>query len=79
MAGVEEWSTEAQEMLSRTLELQENIQAQLMDLEACSHRNNIHIHGDNVQEFLEKYIKTQLSLPDTALGIQQRKAPTQGL
>lgn len=71
-------SAETNDLLSRTLQLQKNIQDQLMDLEACSQQNNICIHGvpegaegDTIQDFVEKFNKTQLCLPDIALSIQR--------
>lgn len=78
VAAMEEWSAESREVLSYTLELQESIQAHLTDLEAQSRRNNIRIHSipeeaerGDMQEFLEKFIKTHLALSDTSLDIQR--------
>lgn len=75
---MEEISTDVKEMLSHTLELQEHIQTQLEDLEARSRRNNIRIHGilegsegENITDFIEGFIKTELALPDAPLGIQR--------
>lgn len=69
----------AAEALTYTLELQQTLQAQPTDLEAHSHRNNIHIHGipegaegNNMKTFLEKFFKNELSLADTPqFGIQR--------
>lgn len=78
VAEVEEWSADTRELFSHTLEFQESIQTRLTDLEARSRRNNMRIHGipegaegDNIQDFVEKLIKTELSLTDTSLGIQR--------
>ena len=78
VAEMEEWSTEAKQVLSHVLELQENTQAQLTELEARSRRNNIRIHGiaegaegDNMEEFLEKFITTELSPLNTTLDLQR--------
>lgn len=78
VADMEEWSAKANEVLSHTLQVQENIQAKLTDLETRSRRNNMLIHwipegaeGNNMHDFLEKFIKTELSLPDMDLGIQR--------
>lgn len=78
VADMEELGAENSELLSHTLKLQEKLQARLTDLESRSRRNNIRIHGipegaegDNVQEFLETFIKTELSLPDVTLAIQR--------
>lgn len=95
VADVEEQNTDISELLSYTLEIQQSIQTQLTDLEARSHRNNIHIHripegseGDDIQSFVEKFIKSELSLPETRHGIQRcqqslgsrpHRGPAQGL
>lgn len=78
VADVEEQGAEIGELLSRTLEIQQSIQTQLTDLEARSRRNNIRIHGipegsegDDIQDFVEKFIKSELSPPDDRLGIQR--------
>lgn len=78
VADMEEQGAENSELLSHTLELQDKLQARLTDLESRSRRNNIRIHGipegaegDNIQEFLETFIKTELSLPDVTLAIQR--------
>lgn len=78
VADMEEQGAENSELLSHTLELQDKLQARLTDLESRSRRINIRIHGipegaegDNIQEFLETFIKTDLSLPDVTLGIQR--------
>ncbi len=78
VADMEEQSTEISELLSHTLEIQQSIQTQLTDLEARSRRNNIRIHGipegsegDDIQDFVEKFIKSELSLSDARLGIQR--------
>ncbi|KAI3358297.1 hypothetical protein L3Q82_014671 [Scortum barcoo] len=77
VADMEEQSAEISKLLSHTLEIQQSIQTQLTDLEAQSRRNNIRIHGisegsegEDIQDFVEKFIKSELSLPDTRLGIQ---------
>lgn len=75
---MEAFSADVREVLSHTLELQENLQAQLEDLEARSRRNNLRIHGieegaekEDINGFVENFIKTELALPDTPLGIQR--------
>lgn len=61
MADIEDCNADNTEALTYKLELQQTLQAQLMDLEACSCRNNIRIHGipegaegDNMKTFLEE-------------------------
>ncbi|KAE8293734.1 hypothetical protein D5F01_LYC08848 [Larimichthys crocea] len=78
VAEVEESHAEHAEMITYTLELQKSIQAQLTDLEARSRRNNIRIRGiaegsegDNMKTFLEQFLKDELSLTETPLGIQR--------
>lgn len=78
LAEVEEWSTEAKELLIHTLEVQDTLQEKLTDLEVHSCRNNIRIHGipedaegENIQDFITNFLKTELHLPDTSLGIQR--------
>uniref|UniRef100_A0A3B5QEY1 L1 transposable element RRM domain-containing protein n=1 Tax=Xiphophorus maculatus TaxID=8083 RepID=A0A3B5QEY1_XIPMA len=75
---VEEFNMDVKDVLSHTLQLQEDLQTRLTDLEARSRRNNIRIYGvtegeegDNLQKFIENFIKTELSLTDTTLGIQR--------
>lgn len=77
VADMEEQGAENSELLSHTLKLQDKLQARLTDLESRSRRNSIRIHGipegaegDNLQEFLETFIKAELSLPDVTLAIQ---------
>lgn len=74
---MEEWTATVKEVLSKTLSNQAQIQAKLTDLEACSCRNNIRMYripedaeGGNLQEFMESFIKAELSLRDVDLGIQ---------
>lgn len=74
---MEEWTATVKEVLSETLSNQAQIQAKLTDLEACSCRNNIRMYGipedaegGNLQEFMESFIKAELSLRDVDLGIQ---------
>lgn len=76
VCDIDERSAEAQELLLQTVQIQDNMQAKLTDLEAPSRLNNIRIHGipkgakgANLQEFLDKCIKTELSLLDLNLGI----------
>ncbi len=45
MEDFEEWSAEAKDVLSQTLQIQENIQVRLTNLETHSCTNNVHIHG----------------------------------
>ncbi|CAM4572214.1 unnamed protein product [Leuciscus chuanchicus] len=78
VADLEEWNAEARDVLSQTLDIQQKMQIKLTDLEARSRRNNIRLYGipeevgdDNIQEVVENFIKTELSLPDTELGIQR--------
>lgn len=72
MADMEDCDTDNTEALTYKLKLQQTLQAQLTDLEACSRRNNIRIHGipegpegDNMKTFLEEFFKSELFLPDT--------------
>lgn len=78
VADVEECNADINEVLAYKLELQKSIQAQLTDLEALSHRNNICIHsiperaeGDNMKAFLEGFIynkkKKKLTSPTPLL------------
>ena len=78
VSDMEEWSAMAKDVLSQTLINQEQIQAKLTDLEARSRRNNIRVfgipedtEGSNLQEFMESFIRAELSLQDTKLGIQR--------
>lgn len=78
VGAVEEQSAEISELLSHTLEIQQSMQAQLTDLEARSRRNNIRIHGipegsegEYIQDYVEKFIRSQLSLSEPRLGIQR--------
>lgn len=78
VAELEEWSTEARDVLLQTLDIQKKMQTKLTDLEARSRRNNIRLYGipeeaegDNIQEFVESFIKTELSLSNPDLGIQR--------
>ncbi|CAI5661528.1 unnamed protein product [Oreochromis niloticus] len=75
---VEEVTVDLKDVLGHTLQLQEDLQTRLSDLEAHSRRNNIRVHGipegeegDNMLEFMENFIKKELALPDTNLGIQR--------
>lgn len=77
VAELVERNADHAEMLTCTLNLQQAFQAQLTDLEARSHRNNISIHGipegvegDDMKSFLEELFKNELSLTDTPFGIQ---------
>lgn len=70
VADVEECNADINEVLAYKLELQKSIQAQLTDLEALSHRNNICIHGipegaegDNMKAFLEGLKKKKRADP----------------
>ncbi|RXN10851.1 LINE-1 type transposase domain-containing 1 [Labeo rohita] len=78
VTDLKEWNTEAKEVLCQTLDIQQKMQTKLTDLEARSRRNNIRLYripeeseGDNIQEFIESFIKAELALPDTELGIQR--------
>lgn len=78
LADVEEWSTDAKELLIHFLELYNHLQVKLTELEAHSCRNNIRIHsipkvaeGKNIQVFITNFLKTELHLPDASLGIQR--------
>lgn len=75
---VEEWSVNAKDALLNVLKEQERIVSKLTDLETRSRRNNLRIfgipegeEGSNACEFLEKFIKAELQLPDTDLKIQR--------
>lgn len=74
---LEEWSTEASDVVLQTLDIQQKRQTKLTDLDARSRRNNIRLYGipdeavgDNIQEFVESFIKTELFLSNLDLGIQ---------
>lgn len=78
VSEVEEWTGVAKEVLSESLTKQDQIQAKLLDLEARSRRNNIRLYGipedaegNNLQEFIETFIKAELELQDTDLNIQR--------
>lgn len=78
VAEIEEWNTGAKDVLLQTLQEQERIQSKLLDLETRSRRNNLRIfgipegeEGPNPGEFMEKFIKTELSLPNIDLNIQR--------
>lgn len=78
VAEVEEWSVSAKDMLLQALKEQERIVSKLTDLETRSRRNNLRIfgipegeEGNNACEFLEKFIKSELQLPDIDLKIQR--------
>ncbi|KAI4810818.1 hypothetical protein KUCAC02_013747 [Chaenocephalus aceratus] len=64
--------------IATDLKTTESIQAKLTDLESRARRNNMRIYGipediegDSVQPFIENFIKTELSLTDTELGVQR--------
>lgn len=67
----EEWSTEAQGILTAALEQQIRLQEKLTDLEGRSRRNNIRIwglkeglEGDSVSEYVDKLIHKELGMSD---------------
>lgn len=69
VSNMEECTADNAKMLTYALELQQNIQAKLIDLEACYRRNNIRIYGIlegaegiNMKTFLEELLKSELSL-----------------
>lgn len=71
-----EWN--AKDVLLQTLQELERVQNNLTDLEAHSRRNNLSIigipegkEGNNACEFLENFIKSELSLSDIDLKIQR--------
>ncbi|KAI4800015.1 hypothetical protein KUCAC02_016552 [Chaenocephalus aceratus] len=75
---MEDWSAGAKEVICQALAAQESIQAKPTDLESRARRNNMRIYGipediegDSVQPFIENFIKTELSLTDTELGVQR--------
>lgn len=79
-ADIEEWNRAASDTLLDVLEKQREMQEKLIDLEARSRRNNLHIYGipegsegSNLLEFVTSFIKSELGLPltDTGLGIQR--------
>ena len=77
VSDMEDWSAGAKDVIFQALAAQESIQAKLTDLESRARRNNMRIYGipediegDSVQQF-ENFIKTELSLTDTELGIQR--------
>lgn len=74
---LEENATEMKEVLSQSIQIQENVQERRLYLETHSRRNNIWIFGipegykgNNVQELVESIIKKELSLGDLDLKIQ---------
>ncbi|KAK1894406.1 Cingulin-like protein 1 [Dissostichus eleginoides] len=78
VSDMEDWSAGAKDVICQALAAQESIQAKLTDLESCARRNNMRIYGipediegASVQQFIENFIKTELSLTDTELGIQR--------
>ncbi|KAK1897326.1 LINE-1 retrotransposable element ORF1 protein [Dissostichus eleginoides] len=78
VSDMEDWSAGAKDVICQALAAQESIQAKLTDLESRARRNNMRIYGipediegDSVQQFIENFIKTELSLTDTELGIQR--------
>lgn len=78
VSDMEEWTAAAKDVLSETLSNQDQIQAKLIDIEARSRRNNIRVYGipedtegSSLQEFMESFIKAELLLQDTELGIQR--------
>ncbi|KAK1904678.1 LINE-1 type transposase domain containing protein 1 [Dissostichus eleginoides] len=83
VSDMEDWSAGAKDVICQALAAQESIQAKLTDLESRARRNNMRIYGipediegDSVQQFIENFIKTELSLTDTELGIQRcHRAP----
>ncbi len=77
MAEMEEWSVTARDTLLQVLKEQERIVSKLTDLEMRLRKNNLRIfgipegeEGNNACEFLEKFIKSELQLPDIDLKIQ---------
>uniref|UniRef100_A0A1A8EN60 Uncharacterized protein n=1 Tax=Nothobranchius korthausae TaxID=1143690 RepID=A0A1A8EN60_9TELE len=75
---MEKFAADAKDVLGYTLQLQEDLQSRISNLEACLRRNNIRIHGiaegeegDNMSEFIEIFMKKELSLMDSNLGIQR--------
>ncbi len=78
VAEMEEWSVTARDTLLQVLKEQERIVSKLTDLETRSRRNNLRIfgipegeEGNNACECLEKFIKSELQLPDIDLKIQR--------
>ena len=78
VSDMEESSAMAKDVLSQTLINQQQTQAKLIDLEARSQRNNICVfgipedaEGSNLQEFMESFIRAELSLQDAELGTQR--------
>lgn len=78
VSKMEAFGADVKDVLPHTLELQEHLQAWLIDLEARSRRNNMRIHsihkgaeGNNMQEFIYSFIKAELALPDIQLRIQR--------
>ncbi|KAF3851976.1 hypothetical protein F7725_005331 [Dissostichus mawsoni] len=60
-AGVEEWSTDVQDIIMASLEQQTKLQDKLSDIEGSSRRNNVRIwglkegiEGDSVSEYVRK-------------------------
>lgn len=78
VAEMEEWSVNVKDELLQALKEQESIVSKLTDLETRSRRNNLRIfgipegeEGNNACEFMERFIKSELQLPDIDLNIQR--------
>ncbi|CAL9682028.1 unnamed protein product [Knipowitschia caucasica] len=78
VSNMEDISADVNDALAHTLELHDQLQKRLVDLEARSRRNNIRIHGireeaegNDLFGFIENFIKTELALSNTSLGIQR--------
>lgn len=71
VAEIEEWTAAAKEKLAKTVSNQDKTQAKLTKIEARSCRNNVRVYGIaediegyNLLEFIERFIKAELSLPN---------------
>ncbi|KAK1875719.1 LINE-1 type transposase domain containing protein 1 [Dissostichus eleginoides] len=78
-AGVEEWSTDVQDIITASLEQQTKLQDKLSDIEGRSRRNNVRIwglkegiEGDSVSEYVNRLIHKELGMSeDIKLEIQR--------
>ena len=76
---MEEWTTQAQDILTTPLKQQSRLQEKLTDLEGRSRRSNIQIwglkegvEGDSVADYLDKFIPKELGMSeDIELDIQR--------
>lgn len=72
VVDIEEFNANTNDTLQHTLHLQLDLQARVTDLEARSRRNNIRVHGipeeaegTNMKQFMENFLKSELTLDNT--------------